>query len=247
MRKTSSEYIEYLKEKKDISRNTESSYKNDLNKMIEYFNLYKIMDYRYINSTNLNSYVLHMEIHGSSNATIVRNIAVIKGYFDYLFRMHHIDQCITEEIKRPVIVSRPRLTVDGKDVEKMMDSLTGRVGKELRDFAIIQLLFQSKIPVSELVELTIDDVNYELNYIQSQTRKKLKSYSVNQEVMDAVWKYIEEARTQIIREEENKVLFPNMRGGKMSRQGVWKMVKTHAKAAGVEHLNLAKLCKGDEN
>ncbi len=246
MRKTSNEYIEYLKAKKNISANTESSYRNDLNKMIEYFNLYKIMDYKYINSTNLNSYVLHMEIHGSSSATIVRNIAVIKGYFDYLFRMHHIDECITEEIKRPVTVAKPRVTVDSRDVEKMMNSLSGRVGKDMRDYAIIQLLFQAKIPASELLELTVDDVNYELNYIQSQTRKKLKSYSVNQEVMDVVSKYIEEGRPQIIREEDDKILFPNMRGMKMSRQGVWKMVKTHAKSAGIEDLNLARLCKVDE-
>lgn len=246
MRKTSNDYIEYLKAKKNISRNTENSYRNDLNKMIEYFNLYQIMDYRYVNSTNLNSYVLHMELHGFSSATVVRNIAVIKGYFDYLFRMHHIEQCITDEIKRPVIVAKPRATVDGRDVEKMIHSLSGRLDKDLRDYAIIQLLFQAKIPVSELLELSIDDVNLELNYIQSQTRKKLKSYNINQEVIEALSKYMEEGRPQIIREEENKVLFPNMQGVKMTRQGVWKMVKKHAKAAGLEDVNLARLSKVDE-
>lgn len=246
MRKTSDDYIEYLKEKKNISINTEKSYRNDLNKMIEYFNLYKIMDYRYINSTNLNSYILHMEIKAYSTPTITRNIAVIKGYFDYLFRMRHIEHCITEDIKRPVVELKVRKNTDSRDVRKLMEVISGQGGKNLRDCTIIQLMVEAKIPVSELIELSVDDVNFDLNYIQSQTRKKLKSYSLDQELMDVICRYIEQGRPSIIRDEDIKILFPNMRGTKMSRQGVWKMVKAYAKNAGVEDLNLARLCKVDE-
>lgn len=246
MRKTSNDYIEYLKEKKNISPNTEKSYRNDLNKMIDYFNLYKILDYKYINSTNLNSYILHMEIEAYSSPTIARNIAVIKGYFDYLFRMRHMEYCITEDIRRPVVEVKVRKSADSKEVRKLMESVGGQAVKDLRDYAIMQLMVHAKIPVSELIELSIDDLNFDLNYIQSQTRKKLKSYSLDQEVMDILCRYIEQGRSSIIREEEVKILFPNMRGTKMSRQGVWKMVKAHAKIAGVEDLNLARLCKVDE-
>lgn len=245
MRKTSAQYIEYLKDKKNISTNTEISYKNDLNKMIEYFTLYKIVDYTYINETNINSYILYMELNGASSATIIRNIAVIKGYFDYLFRTHKINTCITDDIKRPIYDVKPRQLIGDKEIGQLMDTMQGRATKDIRDIAIIQLMFLSKLSVSEIILLKVEDLNLEFGFLQAQRRGKSVTYKLDEVELQALINYMESSRINIIKDESNRILFPNMKGDSMSRQGVWKMVKTHANAAGLDDINLSRLSKGN--
>lgn len=246
MRRSSKEYIEYLKDKKNISINTQASYKRDLNKMIEFFNLYKIFDYCYINETNLNSYILHLELKGASSATIVRNIAVMKGYFDYLFRTHKIKECITENMKRPVITNTTKERVKNSDLEKLVESIPMDTNKGMRDGLIIQLMFNAKISVSTLIDLKVEDINMELAYIYCEVRNKYKTFEIEEEILPLLKLYIEEVRIELLKGQETDILFPNMQGEHMSRQGVWKMVKTYGKKIDLEDISLSRLSKGSK-
>ncbi len=244
MRRTSNDYLEYLKKTKNISHNTMMSYRRDLDKMIDYFNLHRIFDYEMINVTNLNSYVLHLELKGNSNATVIRNIAVMKGYFDYLFKCHKIEECITDNINRPVLEKPVTSTVDLKEIQRLLDSIeVGASPKGERDYAMLQLFCNSGIPVSELIELRVTDVRLDLGFVQSISRGRRKIYSVNHVVCEAVKGYIENGRSYIVTDNDNTILFTNIKGQPLSRQGVWKMVKTYAKRIGLEDINPAKLCK----
>ncbi|MFI3171216.1 MAG: tyrosine-type recombinase/integrase [Eubacteriales bacterium] len=243
MRKTSREYIEYLKKTKGISKNTEISYLGDLDKMIEYFNMYRVFDYERINETNLNSYILSLELKGNSGATVTRNIAVMKGYFDYLFKTHRISECITDNVKRPVFEANPVIATTKEQAERVLEQVQGNDAKSLRDHAMLQLFCTVGIQVTELITLQLDDINLEVGYIQSNTRNKKKTYSLPSEVSEIIETYLVNGRTQLTKDEENTTLFTNMQGQEMSRQGVWKMVKCYAKNAGLEEISPAKLCK----
>ncbi len=243
MRRTSKEYIEYLKSRKEISKNTEISYRSDLDKMIEYFNLHNIFEYERINETNLNSYILYLELRGNSSATITRNVAVMKGYFDYLFRKHKIPECITEDVKRPIIQKNTIGATSKNQVDKILDKAKGEDAKSLRDYTMLQLFCSVGIPVSELISLHIEDMNLEVGYVQCQSRNKEKTYRMDTEMISIIEKYLEDGRPSIVKDEKNTILFTNMQGQSMSRQGVWKMVKKYANEAGIEDVNPAKLCR----
>lgn len=245
MRRTSNEYVEYLKSRKEISKNTEISYRCDLDKMIEYFNLHRIFDYERINETNLNSYVLYLELKGNSSATITRNIAVMKGYFDYLFKTHRIPECITDDVKRPVMQKNTIVGTSRYQVGQLLEAAEGEDVKSMRDYAMLQLFCNVGIPVTELINLQVEDVNLEVGYVQCISRNKEKTYSLKSEVVQVVSRYIQEGRPHIV-EESNGLLFTNMQGQSMSRQGVWKMVKAYAKKAGIEDVSPAKLCRASE-
>lgn len=148
MRRVSEEYVEYLKRTKEISKNTEISYRGDLDKMIEYFNLHGVFDYERINETNLNSYILYLELKGNSSATITRNIAVMKGYFDYLFKKHKIKECITDNVKRPVITKNTIVATSRLQADKILEMAKGDDAKSLRDYAMLQLFCTVGIQVS---------------------------------------------------------------------------------------------------
>lgn len=244
MRKTSIEYIEYLKVKKKISLNTELAYRNDLDKFIEYMNLHRIFDYKLINQTNINSYVLHLELKGVSTATIMRNITAIKGYFDYLFRNHKISQSITEDIMKPHHQNTPRNAVGKNEWEKLICSLDSSDPKNIRNILMMKFMFEVGISVSELIEIKVSDVNLDLSLVQCKCRGKDKAYILSDVLVEELNSYMKELYTEL---ESDTILFPNTKGESMSRQGVWKMVKTHAKKCGLEDINLSRLCKGDGN
>ena len=243
MRKTSIEYIEYLKINKNISNNTVLSYSGDLDKMIEYFNMHRIFDYERINETNLNSYILALELKGNSNATITRNIAVMKGYFDYLFKTHRISNCITEQVKRPPVESRRIIKTTPFQVRKILEEAQGEDPKSLRDHAMLQLFCTVGIQVTELIDLQVQDVNLAVGYVVSRMRNKNKTYQISSDVCEVLRAYIVEGRPKLMKNSESTIFFPNMQGGAMSRQGVWKMVKTCAAKAGIDEVSPAKLCR----
>lgn len=246
MRRTTAEYIVYLRKLKEISKNTEMSYRSDLDKMIEYYNLHGIFDYDRINETNINSYILYLELKGNSSATITRNIAVLKGYFDYLFKMHKIPECITDNVKRPIVTKNLVLKSTKTQVAQIMEAAASETPKGLRDLAILYLFCSAGVQVSELIGLKLEDINLQVGYVQCYSRGKSKTYRISEEVKDALEVYLENGRPSLITNEENTILFGNVRGEPISRQGVWKMVKTYAKAAGIEEVNPAKLCKAFE-
>ena len=90
MEKIVLEYVEYLKEVKGISLNTEMAYRRDLMKLVRYLDSQGIHEVGQITATNLNSYMLHMEKQKLTNTTISRNVASIKGFFNYLLKKKYI-------------------------------------------------------------------------------------------------------------------------------------------------------------
>ena len=84
------EYITYLHDFRKISHNTEVSYKRDLKKAEEYFEEQNVPDITKATETNLNSYLLYLERDHMSPATVSRNIASLRSFYQYLLRMHMI-------------------------------------------------------------------------------------------------------------------------------------------------------------
>ena len=166
MEKIVLEYVEYLKEVKGISLNTEMAYRRDLMKLIRYLDAQGIQEVAQITATNLNSYMLHMEKQKLTNTTISRNVASIKGFFNYLFKKKYIKEDVSEGLTSPKIERREPKSASKEDVEKVLAIPSGKTPKLLRDKAMIELLYSTGIMVEELVSLKIQDVNLEIGYLQ---------------------------------------------------------------------------------
>ena len=243
MKRTSKEYIQYLVKMKNISDNTQQSYRQDLDKMIEYFHLHHLFDYEKINDVNINSYILHLELERMSSSTIHRKTAVIKGYFDYLFRTHRIKECVTEKIQKPVLKRREIESATQEEVEKIFLAVEGDSMKHKRDRLILLLICRVGIQITELIELKIANVNLEIGFILCGSNHKVKTYALSHEMLDIMKEYIEIIRPQLVESEEEQFLFVNLRGEGISRQGIWKIVKHYGDKAGIEDITPSKLGK----
>ena len=231
MDKTVLDYVEDLKKTKGISVNTEMAYRRDLMKLVRYLADQGIFEVDKITATNLNSYMLYMEKEGLTNTTISRNIASIKGFFAYLIRQGLVKEDISECLTAPRIERRAPKSAAKEDVLSVPN---GKTPKLLRDKAMIELLYSTGIMVEELVSLRIQDVNLNVGYLQCHFENNQNAYPIDKQAQKALRAYLKNGREKLLKGRESDVLFPNISGRKMSRQGFWKILKGYATKAGIK-------------
>lgn len=228
------EYVEYLKETKGISLNTEMAYRRDLMKLVKYLGSQGITEIVCITVTNLNSYMLFMEKQGLTNTTISRNVASIKGFFQYLVKSGVLEEDISSGLSSPKIERRAPKSASKEDVKKVLAVPSGKTPKLLRDKAMIELLYSTGIMVEELVGLKVEDINMELGYLQCHFEGNQNAYPMDHQAQKAMNAYLRSGRDKLLKGNESDILFPNISGKKMSRQGFWKILKGYAAKAGIK-------------
>ena len=235
-------FIAYMKDVKNASENTLQSYKRDLKAMAMYFSEQDIEDVGRINGTSINSYILYMERIGKSAATISRNISSIKTFFRCMINNGRINREPTENLRTPQNEKKPTKTITSDEIEKIKSKIQGNNSKELRDRAMIGLMLDTGLKVSEITELKIADINMQYAYVTCHGRKKDKTVRFSDETLNVIKEYINYGRNEFLKccknedDDINGTLFLNCFGRKMSRQGFWKMFKEYATLAEVENI-----------
>ena len=215
------EFILQLHTKKDTSSNTEISYKRDLTKFFEYLNIGSIEEIKNITKHDLEGYIKHLSDIGRATTTISRNVASIKAFFAYLY-----DEEIMKKVPEILTVSQ---------VDALLEQPSKNSPKELRDKAMLELLYATGMRVTELITLKMDDVNLAQEYVVCHDRKKERIVPFGSDAKKALVRYITDGREYLLGDNEDSVImFPNCQGGAMSRQGFWKLIKMYGKKAGIE-------------
>ena len=227
-------FISYLHNVKKMSLNTELSYRRDLTKVSDYMKGQGITDVSQITETNLNSYVLYMEKNNFSAATVSRNIACIKSFYHYLTKEGIVSKDISENLKAPKVEKKMPEILTTQEVFRLLEQPKGDQPKEIRDKAMLELLYATGIRVTELITLRTDDLNLHLGYINCKDAHKERTIPIGNAAKEALKKYIEVAREPMLADINDKTLFVNCSGEPMSRQGFWKLIKYYAKKAGIE-------------
>ena len=235
MKQELSDFIQYLRENKHTSENTVVSYERDLKKLERYFASQGITQVTQISATGLNSYILYLEKEGRKPSTISRSVASMKAFFQYLQKQGILNQDLTEELRAPRIEKKIPEVLSLEEVEKLLEQTKGSTPKELRDCAMLELLYATGIRVSELIGLQMEDINLQMEYIKCRDSHKERIIPFGNMAREAISRYLTEGRNELIRDEGNPWLFINCFGQPMSRQGFWKLVKGYGKKAGIRH------------
>lgn len=226
-------FMRYLHNVKKTSENTRMSYNRDLHKLQVFLSDAGVTKVQAISKTNLNSYILHLEKNKMSPATVSRNIASIKAFYHFLFKERMVEEDISEDLKAPKVEKKlPEImTVD--EVDRLLRQPAGESPKELRDKAMLELLYATGIRVSELISLELSDVNLKMGFVMCHDNGKERVIPFGNEARLALIAYLEKAREAMVLSEEEKALFVNCSGKPMSRQGFWKLIKFYGEKAGI--------------
>ncbi len=233
MEKEINAFILYLHNVKKTSENTELSYKRDLQKVKNFMETLDVTDVRKITVTNLNSYILDLEKKNFKPSTVSRNIASIKAFYHFMNKEGLVKENISEALKAPKIEKKAPEVLSMKEVIALLEQPKGDSPKEIRDKAMLELLYATGIRVTELITLTLSDVNLRMGFIICKDSIKERGIPFGTEAREALIRYLDGARALMIDTPDSDVLFPNCSGCSMSRQGFWKIVKYYAKKAGI--------------
>lgn len=227
-------FVEYLEKEKGASENTRLSYGRDLAQMAAYLETVGITEVGKVTRTALNSYVLHMEKEGKASTTVSRMLASVKAFFSYEFKCGKIRRDPAESIRAPKIEKKPPVILSIDEVNRLLAQPSGNSAKEIRDRAMLELLYATGIRVSELIHLETGDVNMAVGFITCRDEHKERTIPFGRVAKEALSRYLASARPELLKGKESSLLFINCSGGSMSRQGFWKIMKYYGNKAGIE-------------
>ena len=226
-------YVCYLHDVKKTSYNTEMSYQRDLNKLHKYLQEKGIKKISHITEEVLEGYVSDLKEHNFANATMSRHIAAIKGWFLFMVKEGMVQEDVACNLKAPKIEKKAPEILEMKEVVKLLEEPKGSNPKELRDKAMLELLYATGIRVTELISLTTKQLNMQMNYIVCNDGHKDRIIPFGIKAREALLNYLEYSRSVMIHNPKSDVLFVNCSGQSMSRQGFWKLIKYYATKAGI--------------
>lgn len=227
------EYISYLHNVKHTSNNTEMSYKRDLLKVCHFMQERGINSATAVKEQDLKAYIHVLEEQKLAAATVSRNIASIKAFFLYLFSEGKIQNDAALCLKAPKIEKKmPEILTMG-EVSALLEQANGDSPKEIRDKAMLELLYATGIRVTELISLKVSDVNLPMHFIMCRDPHKERMIPFGIQAHDALERYLGGVRAEMVEDKSSEILFANCSGKPMSRQGFWKLIKFYAKKAGI--------------
>lgn len=227
------EFVDYLTNVKRASKNTIASYRRDLVKLNNYLTDSGCGDWNMVTSTNLNSYILMIEKQGMSSATVSRNIASTKAFFLYLLKQGVIKEDPSDTLKPPKIEKKAPVILTIEEINLLLAQPNGTTPKDIRDKAMLELLYATGIRVSELIGLKVKDVNLSMNFLQCHDGSKERVIPFTDETKEALEIYLQSARGAMCTETQ-EYLFTNCQGAPMTRQGFWKIIKYYSAKAGIK-------------
>lgn len=227
------EFVDYLTNVKKSSKNTIASYKRDLLKLQKYLVDSGYNTWKDVTNTILNSYILTIEKQGMSSATVSRNIASIKAFFLYLLKQGVVNEDPSDSLKPPKIEKKAPVILSVEEVNLLLEQPNGIAPKDIRDKAMLELLYATGIRVSELINLKLSDVNLSMNFLQCHEGGKDRVIPFTNETKEALVNYLQNGREALCKEEQG-YLFTNCQGAPMTRQGFWKIIKYYSAKAGIK-------------
>ena len=228
-------FIYFLEMDKRLSLNTLQSYKRDIEQYIAYLKGINLQNITNTNKTTVITYLLHLQKKGRATSTISRNLASIRSFYQYITKNKIIEQDPTSELESPKVEKKLPQILSTKEVELLLEQPKCVDLKGYRDKAMLELLYATGIRVSELISLDLEDLNLELGFLKCSKGSKERVIPVGSIAVTAIHDYLNKSRGLLIHRSDEKALFVNINGRRLTRQGFWKIIK--------QYKNLAKINK----
>ena len=226
-------FLEFLQKDKKLSDNTLQSYKRDITQYESYINE-ENLQYLKVTKDDIKKYLENLKNIGKKTSTISRNLASIRSFYQYLVRTKKIKEDPTEGIQSPKVEKRVPNVLTSKEVELLLEQPKAVDLKGIRDKAMLEFAYATGMRVTEIINLNIEDVNLKEGYVSCTNANKQRNIPLGAISINALKEYIKKARPYLIKSEDEKSLFVNINGKRLTRQGFWKIVKFYKEQAHID-------------
>lgn len=225
-------FSEYLTNQKANSANTRESYLRDTMFFLEYLSGIGTAP-QDADEEVIQKYVDRLHELKRSPTTISRNLASVRCFYKFLIFRGQLDHNPAKGIKLEKAEKKLPQVLSGEEIELLLAQPDITEPKGCRDKAMLELLYATGIRASELINLNLKDINLRSGVLYCHGSKGVRSIPVYPSAVVSVSDYIYRMRGLITGPESGSALFVNLNGGRLTRQGFWKIVKGYAIEAGI--------------
>lgn len=228
------QFLHYLIVEKGLSRNTIDAYSHGLNRFLDYLRKKGIQEIPRVNKFDVRGFLLTLKRKGLSTKTVLRNLVVIRVFFQFLTQEGVLGTNPIEGLESPKIEKTLPEILTLKEVEQLLEQPNPQTPLGIRDRAMLEVLYATGMRVSELTHLSVNQLNLEGGYVLVYGKgSKERLIPLGNEAMKWVDLYLKVARERLIKGKEGPCLFVNRSGKRMSRQQFWKNIKRYGRSAGI--------------
>jgi integrase/recombinase XerD len=229
------EFMNYISVERGLAKNTTLAYRRDLDKYIDYLSQKGIKTTAQVNREHVSNFMFDLKKHDMSATTICRNLAAVKMFHRFLVRENLAKQDPTTLVDTPKIWMRIPSVLTLGEIESMILAASGKKIQQVRDQAILEILYASGLRVSELSDLKTTSINYEVGFVRAVGKgSKERIIPLGQKAREALQRYLLRSRPQLLKNRTNDILFLSRLGKKISRQSLWAVIKFYARKANIK-------------
>ncbi len=227
------DFLSYLSLERALSSNTVKAYENDINKFFNYLDVRGI-NFDDVRRDTISDFLWEQRELGREATTVARNLVALKMFFRFLLREGYIEDDPTLALESPRLWKKLPQTLSVDEVERILNIIPDGEPQYIRDRAIVEVLYASGLRISELVNLTLKDVNLDIGFLRCRGKGgKERIVPLGKKAIQAVRKYLQYARNYYLKR-PSEYIFLNRSGNKLSRQSCWKIIKKYARLAGIK-------------
>lgn len=224
-------FLHYCRTEKGLAANSLEAYRRDLTRFTGWLAHVPLES---VTLDTLRCYLDYLREERLSNRSIARQVAAMRSFFGFLLEEGSIPSNPAELLTAPHIGSALPKYLDETSVDQLLGSPEENSATGLRDRAMLDLLYATGLRVSELINLRmadLDDLEGTLRVIGKGNKQRM--VPVGKQALASVARYCREQRLTLLKGRISPYLFITARGGAMTRQGFWKLLRGHGKAAGI--------------
>ena len=227
-------YENYLVKVKQASNNTTASYMRDIRQYASWLKIQQDAEIVDATQQNISQYMEYLAGAGKSGSTASRSLASLKNLYAYLVSSGFVENTPVTDIHVDRGEKKLPQILTGREIELLLAQPVCIDAKGFRDKAMLEVMYATGIRVTELIDMDIDDVNLELGIVKCNSAKKTRAIPLYPAALRALTDYIRDIRTAMLADPDERALFVNINGVRMSRQGFWKILKHYQATAHIE-------------
>lgn len=230
------EYLDHLWAEKGLSPHSISAYRRDLTALASWLGEEQGGDLQSASAADLQAYLGHRYAQQHSPRSTARHLSCFRGFYAWLIREGRIKQNPTELIDSMKLGRPLPKSMAESDVELLLDEPDTDIPLELRDKAMLELLYATGLRVSELISLTMSQINQRQGVVRTFGKgSKERLVPVGETALQWLEQYLQHSRALLLPPGASDVLFPSRRGKMMTRQAFWHRIGIYARRAGIQY------------
>lgn len=234
MKRVIKDFISYLSVERGLATNTLESYQRDLIKYLNFLKERQLGCFEDASRKTITQFLLKEREKGLSPATLTRNLASIRSFYNFLLQEQIVQNNPAAEAETPRQEKKLPRVLSFQDVELLLEQPKTGNPFGLRDKAMLELLYATGIRVSELVFLDINSINLKTGFLRCEGKgSKERIIPLGSMALLSLREYLRSGRPKLLKNKNEKAFFLNQHGRRLTRQGFWKIFKKYTLKADI--------------